>query len=616
MDNYTSVENPFELYRITTFNFFERWYRNSSSVPNFFALKKIVYPTKGSTEFVYESNKGTVGRLDGIRLKRVLDYNDHDEIVGSRHYRYGLNEDGNGHYLGYKYGDHLNDFVDQSYEISYYHTWQGYIEADVNSLKTYSTYPLKNDPVVSSLNRVFYPEITIYNEDVHRIAQEIGFYKDMDEVFKPLGKTVFGYQENSYETTDYIMTASTDGNNLHTIGRQYYSIFTVNYQLWKKSPLAYKKIYKSINGLYKLLTEEQYNYANLSGLSYQGLKVAPIFSRTVSEFDLLNQPDSGGYLYDDANYTSNPTLPDYYNILSSFLDYSAYYLKTGAQIMTDKTVTSYFDDEGSLSTTEEYTYNGKYQLSLVKSANSLGEIHFSYTSYPTDYADTSGFIKNMADDNILDLPIEIVSYKESQGQYTIQSGTVYTYYPSFESLLNGVYGLEKGGNMDLSGFKFSNRPMGVLPTTGTDQVFSKDSKYKLNLVINSYDQEGNPKSSIKNGEIKTVYLWSYGHKKMVAYVKNATTSDIISALGTTAYNSLLTSTDNTFIKSALTTLRASLAQSQVYGYIYNPITELLSETIDPKGLIQTYHYDAQHRLEFVKDHNGKVLNKTEYNYKD
>ena len=64
-----------------------------------------------------------------------------------------------------------------------------------------------------------------------------------------------------------------------------------------------------------------------------------------------------------------------------------------------------------------------------------------------------------------------------------------------------------------------------------------------------------------------------------------------------------------------TDLLASLPNAVVTYYTYDPLIGVTSVT-DPRGQRIYYEYDNLNRLEFVRDNQGKILSKNEYNYKN
>ncbi|MGC1633551.1 MAG: RHS repeat domain-containing protein, partial [Gelidibacter sp.] len=115
----------------------------------------------------------------------------------------------------------------------------------------------------------------------------------------------------------------------------------------------------------------------------------------------------------------------------------------------------------------------------------------------------------------------------------------------------------------------------------------------------------------------------------IVKVENSTSSIVQSAVQLavpTGFNSpedmfvnigtLTTAVQKATLKSFNDSIRnnVSLKDAYITTYTYFPTVGITSQT-DPRGETIYYHYDAFNRLEYVKDAEGKILRKTEYNYK-
>ena len=58
----------------------------------------------------------------------------------------------------------------------------------------------------------------------------------------------------------------------------------------------------------------------------------------------------------------------------------------------------------------------------------------------------------------------------------------------------------------------------------------------------------------------------------------------------------------------------NLVNAMITTYTYDPLVGVTSVT-DPRGQTVYYQYDAFGRLEYVKDKDGNLLSKNEYNHK-
>uniref|UniRef100_UPI003F6BF285 RHS repeat domain-containing protein n=1 Tax=Polaribacter sp. TaxID=1920175 RepID=UPI003F6BF285 len=142
------------------------------------------------------------------------------------------------------------------------------------------------------------------------------------------------------------------------------------------------------------------------------------------------------------------------------------------------------------------------------------------------------------------------------------------------------------------------------------------------VVYHEYDNKGNPIEVSKKDGTHIVYIWGYNKTQPIAKIENATYSQVQSQVANlqTRSNNDNDRTQGTFgnegqLRNALTALRNSLPNSQVTTFTYDPLIGVTSIT-DPRGQTIYYHYDSFNRLEFVKDNEGNILSKNEYNYKN
>lgn len=131
----------------------------------------------------------------------------------------------------------------------------------------------------------------------------------------------------------------------------------------------------------------------------------------------------------------------------------------------------------------------------------------------------------------------------------------------------------------------------------------------LKVEYKQYDKWGNPIYIVKNGTDDIVYLWGHNGQYMVAEIRNATASDVASALGVSA-QSLSESRFNSY--GQLNGLRSMLPGALITTYDYRPLIGLISTT-DPSGRKVDYTYDGAARLVKVTDDKGKPVEAYEYN---
>lgn len=131
--------------------------------------------------------------------------------------------------------------------------------------------------------------------------------------------------------------------------------------------------------------------------------------------------------------------------------------------------------------------------------------------------------------------------------------------------------------------------------------------------ILSYDMKGNVlEKQVTDGPIMS-YIWGYNDQYPIAKIENASYEDIRIALSLSDIAAVenLSEADLGQING----LRDSLPNAMITTYEYLPMIGIAKVT-DPRGYTSHYEYDANNRLQFVKDKDGFLLSENQYNYKD
>ena len=143
-----------------------------------------------------------------------------------------------------------------------------------------------------------------------------------------------------------------------------------------------------------------------------------------------------------------------------------------------------------------------------------------------------------------------------------------------------------------------------IETAKTDDLNDLEER----VVYESYDGHGNISQVRKTDGQPIAYLWGYNRQYPVAKVENATINDVLTS-GVGDIQDL----DGSALRVALDAIRQNLPNALVTTYTYKPLVGVTSVT-DPRGYTIFYEYDAQNRLQYVKDQDGKVYSKNEYHY--
>jgi YD repeat-containing protein len=148
------------------------------------------------------------------------------------------------------------------------------------------------------------------------------------------------------------------------------------------------------------------------------------------------------------------------------------------------------------------------------------------------------------------------------------------------------------------------------------------------IIYHDYDNKGNPTEVSKKDGSKMYYVWGYNQTQPIAKIEGYTEVQLANVQGLintarSASNndsSRCLQSDNcneTTLRYALNAIRLNwnMTNAQVTTFTYDPLIGVTSIT-DPRGETIYYNYDNFNRLKFVKDAEGNILSKNEYNYKN
>lgn len=262
--------------------------------------------------------------------------------------------------------------------------------------------------------------------------------------------------------------------------------------------------------------------------------------------------------------------------------------------------TTVFNSTGAVTSVQTNSYNSNLAglPSESKTTDSNGTELKTITFYPKDvlYTTSLGFdalssTEKAAIDkmkvNMVGVPVQIKTYKN--GTQFLQAKRTNYHEP------------------------FSNK---ILPKN--IQIAKGANSLEDRILFHSYYSNGNVKEVSKKEGTHVVYIWGYNETKPIAKIENITYSEISSQVASLQNTSNLdvNAVTEQNLRNALESLRTSLpSDALMTSFTYDSLIGVTSVT-DARGKTTYYQYNAFGRLEVVKDQNGNILSKNEYNYKN
>ncbi|AOW20768.1 hypothetical protein LPB138_08800 [Urechidicola croceus] len=264
-----------------------------------------------------------------------------------------------------------------------------------------------------------------------------------------------------------------------------------------------------------------------------------------------------------------------------------------------------------ISATKEFTYN-YYPIEEIKTSYDLNGNNpiVNITKFEYNGYDQISKLKKYDSDNS-----EFVTEFKYPHNYTSNSVFLAMKNKNFISPIVNERNLKN--NSQINAMKtnyFSPYPNIYVPSNIKKQKNNFATEEVIEEFLN-YDAKGNLLEMSKENGVKEIYIWGYQSQYPVAKVviKNKTYFEIEAVLNMSVISNPVT-IDFDMI-TELDKIRQNFPNAMVTTYTYDNTYGSITSITDPKGRSIFYVYDDIHRLKFIKDHEGKVLNEYKYNYK-
>ncbi len=205
-------------------------------------------------------------------------------------------------------------------------------------------------------------------------------------------------------------------------------------------------------------------------------------------------------------------------------------------------------------------------------------------TYPQDHKSASTTMATLSNKNIIGMPVsKKVLYKGN--------------------LIQGQYTDYDGNGNVIAGYRHHK---GQASATSTPSHIPSD--YELQATYKT--TQGKPIEIHPKDGIPTSVLWDSSYQYVLASLKGVSASDLA---GVTAAIDLKTTTDAQ-LRSVYATLRTTFSEAEITTYIHDPLMGV-KEMTDPRGYTAHYDYDGLGRLINVKDQDHFLMTQYKYNYR-
>ena len=641
------------------------------------SLKEVIYPTKGKTQYIYESN--TIG-VDFNGEKAFFIGNKYKNINirgGQLFNKVGRNELGKTYTSDFSIttdNSHFHGFIDFSVEVEERCNSSGHecpkiqiIKKDDNSIvHTFKTQNEggtirlpKGDYYLKIQNGFFQTDnlVNITLSGRKLVSQEgnaiTGGLRIKEIVFKNNDDILINKRSYHYNLFDNLEKSS--GVSLlppiyylkgipHTGGAstdkiESNPIFPLNGL--SSSHVNYRNVTQTLFGNGKIESEFSYfsdsepNFSNKFRISEQPYPLVPSLDYShrrgvlvkEKKIDIENKLKSvATYNYSTYNFNKLNLSSTNYKV-GKIGDYSGIikYNNLSERFYQTEQILKRYDKNGlnPITTRTKYIYDnedysGRTFPTGTKVSVSNGLSIITKTFYSDDVITESA----LGLDDLSITEKRAIDLLKKDGQNRISEPIQTNTYQDFNN--NGIAEQNELLNVQRTNYKDLGNNL-VLPQT--IQASKGTSPLEDRITYHKYDTKGNPIEVSKAKGTHTYYIWGYNKEYPIAKIDNFTSAQAASIASLIIAAETASNADNDrtqgvsgkegILRQALNAIRnhTTLSNAMITTYTYDPLIGVTSVT-DPKGYTMYYEYDAFNRLKHVKDGNGKLLSENEYNYKN